>query len=385
MEQFFFQADMKCVSPFAVGSGMRGFTDKDVLTDASGVPFVPGASIAGSCRHYLETVGMDVSDVFGSVDNEDDSRIVFYEAFAKDGQYIKGFRDGVAIDKVYGTAIEGSRFDYEIVEVGSVFSFRMMLDIKTATEREIPNRIICGINSGEIRIGSKTSRGMGRVILENMRYCVITDISDLIDFSWDVMQTYQEMPIAEALQKTYTYDFDVKSFTYVSNKATLYCHEQDRVVAAEQLKNAHGESVIPGTSWAGVFRHRMYRILSEVGYAQKENLLNKLFGTQQNASAIVFEESVIRDDYLIDQTRNAIDRFTGGAGDKKLFTNRLSVGGVVTLTVHMKHYMLDEKERIMAEQLLEACVQDLMDGIIYVGGMGSVGGGRMTWHGEEQA
>ena len=299
---------------------------------------------------------------------------------------MKNLRDGVAIDPIYGTAIEGSRFDYEIIESGAVFSFRMMIDMKDDTDKEAIDRIVCGMNDGEIRIGSKTGRGMGRVKLCNMHCSIITDISDLLAFSWDTMQEkYEPISKGAKLYQTYTYDFDVAAFTYVANKATLYCHDENRVVVGEQLKNTHGESVIPGASWAGVFRHRMHRILSEIGYAQKDLFLEKVFGSTQRASSLVFEDSIIQKDHPIHQTRTAIDRFTGSAGDKKLFTHRLSVGGTVTLTIHIKKNGLSGDEQALLEQLLALCVQDIQDGLVSVGGQGSVGGGRMKRHGEEQA
>lgn len=386
IKQLFFKADLICESPFAIGNGYRNMTDKDVLTDAAGIPFIPGSSLAGVCRHYLENAGLQVADLFGDVDREEDSRIVFYEAFLTNGEGVKNLRDGVAIDPIYGTAIEGSRFDYEIIESGAVFSFRMMIDMKDDADKEAVDRIVCGMNDGEIRIGSKTARGMGRVKLSNMYCSIITDIYDLLDFSWDAMQEIYEPSYAGTkLYQTYTYDFDVAAFTYIANKATLYCHDENRVVVGEQLKNTHGESVIPGASWAGVFRHRMHRILSEIGYAQNEAFLEKVFGSMQKASCLVFEDSIIKEDHPIHQTRTAIDRFTGSAGDKKLFTHRLSVGGMVTLTVHVKKNCLKGDEQALLEQLLTLCVQDIHDGLVSVGGQGSIGGGRMKRHGEEQA
>jgi len=82
----FLRAVLTATSPLMVGSGENENTDKDVMTDANGKPYIPATALAGVCRHYFNNDG----EIFGfQSDNKDDngetikgqqSKIIFYDA-----------------------------------------------------------------------------------------------------------------------------------------------------------------------------------------------------------------------------------------------------------------------------------------------------------------
>lgn len=377
MNRLFLKATMVCVSPIAVGSGKSEYTDSDVLVDSEGRPFIPGTTIAGVCRHYLEDQGENVSDLFGSDRNENsDSKIIFYEAFPK-SETVIGQRDGVAINYDTETAKDGALFNYEIVGEGSKFDLRIELnDDENNNGKEYIKKIVNGFNNGFIRIGFKTNRGFGRVRLNQCKLAEITDINELINFSWDkVTEDFEANDDSDSKYETHSYNLTLKSFLMISDNSTL--EEKDgELINAAQLENTSGSPVIPGTVWSGIFRHYCYKVMLEVYKSQEtaKDKVNKIFGDTKNASKIIFDESVISDGAPMCITRNAIDRFTGGACYKKLFTNRPVFGGTTTLNVIIKNTLGPEMKNLVLN-LLDLFIEEIKAGFVNIGSMGSVGGG----------
>lgn len=381
MNRLFLKADMVCVSPIAVGNGKSEYTDSDVLVDSEGRPFIPGTTIAGVCRHYLEDQGENVSDLFGSDrDEKSDSKIIFYEAFPK-GETVIGQRDGVDINLDTETAEDGALFNYEIVGEGSKFDLRIELnDDENNNGKEYIKKIVNGFNNGFIRIGFKTNRGFGRVRLDKCNLAEITDINDLIDFSWDkVTEDFNVKDDSDNKYETRSYNLTLESFLMISDNYP-YNDKDGNSINATQLENTSGSPIIPGTVWSGIFRHYCYKVLLEI-YKNQEysqeivmNKIESIFGNTENASKIIFDESVISGGESKLVTRNAIDRFTGGACDKKLFTNRPVFGGTTMLNVIIKNTLSSELKNLVLN-LLELFIKEMNAGFVNIGSMGSVGGG----------
>lgn len=387
-KRLFVKADIVCKSPLAVGSGRSDFTDKDVLLDAAGRPFIPGATIAGVCRHYLGET-KEVISLFGNVDGKvsTDSRIIFYDA-KLDGDFVRSFRDGVSIDDD-GTAEDGGKFDFEVVDFkNSKSCFKLRIEVVDCSDedRNLVSRMLSGIVSGEIRFGHKTSRGYGLVELQNVAAHTAETVDDLLSFSWSG-SGFEPLTIERSNNSgSFSQRFDVSSFITVSFNATqIKKQDEDSYINSEALKNAANKPVIPGTSVAGVFRHHFKRILVESGCKtadDAEKWLGNLFGHTEKAAKIVFDEAVVNGAKCMLQTRNAIDRFTGGACYKKLFTNQLAFGGQLTLTVTLKKGLTEDDEKL-AVNLIDLTMSDLADGTVNLGGLGSVGGGILKKVGAE--
>ena len=380
MNRIFLKATMVCVSPIAVGSGKSEYTDSDVLVDSEGRPFIPGTTIAGVCRHYLENQGENVGELFGSdKDEKSDSKIIFYEAFPK-SETVIGQRDGVEINLDTETANDGALFNYEIVGEGSKFDLRIELnDDENNNGKEYIKKIVNGFNNGFIRIGFKTNRGFGRVRLDQCKLAEITDINELINFSWDkVTEDFEANDDSDSKYETRSYNLTLKSFLMISDNSTL--EEKDgKLINAAQLENTSEKPVIPGTVWSGIFRHYCYKVLLEIYKDQDHSQeiakkkAEEILGNTENTSKIIFDESVISGKPMC-ITRNAIDRFTGGVCYKKLFTNRPVFGGTTTLNVIIKNTLRSEMKNL-ALNLLDLFINEINDGFVNIGSMGSVGGG----------
>lgn len=379
VNRLFFKADIVCDSPIAVGCGESEYTDNDVLVGSDGLPFIPGTTLAGVCRHYLEGSGKDTDKLFGTVKNGknaiEESRIIFYEAF---NIRLKGIgqRDGVAINLESGTADDGALFNYEVVGEESRFGLRIEInDDQDSYGRAYIDEIVSGFNSGMIRIGFKSNRGFGKVHLENCMLDEVCNINDLIGFDWNKMSnTYDAKDVILNTNNRFSYKLKLKSFMMIADNSTLDTHD-NKLVNATQLTNLSKKPIIPGTTWCGIFRHYCNNVLTETDIdTDKAEFMSKVFGSTEQASKIIFDESVLEGGEMMCVTRNAIDRFTGGSCDKKLFTNRPVFGGTTELCVTISQTLSDDlTEKV--KNLLKLFVSEINDGFVNIGSMGSVGGG----------
>ena len=387
MNNMFFTGVLVCETPFAIGSGKSDYTDTDALFDCNGKPFIPGTTLAGVCRHYLDDCGYNTNDLFGYVSYKaetrngekvyprSESRITVYDGLLN-GDFKKSVRDGVEIND--GVVENGAKYDYEIIEAGCRFEFRFEIENYNDNDYSKVSAFINGLNNGIIRIGHKSNRGLGKFSVENLKAKNITSVKDLIDFEWSsVSEAFTLRETDNHIYNEYIYDFAIKAFVMIANNATLE-KKDGKLINSEALKNADNMAVVPGTAWAGVIRSYFRRILNDVGYANANNFLEKLFGSTEQSSKIIFNESVIEDAAFINRTRNAIDRFTGGAGDKKLFTDQLAFGGKVTLNFYLKKNELTDEELKLTENLIKLAVDAFNDGYLTIGGLGSVGGGVLS-------
>lgn len=46
----YYRIEFELTSPLAVGSGENNITDKDIVRDGRGIPYIPGSSLAGVYR-----------------------------------------------------------------------------------------------------------------------------------------------------------------------------------------------------------------------------------------------------------------------------------------------------------------------------------------------
>ena len=132
----------------------------------------------------------------------------------------------------------------------------------------------------------------------------------------------------------------------------------------EMLCNQSGTPVIPGTSWAGLFRH------SFKTQGVKDQQLEEIFGSIKKRSNISFSESIIEGGESKVVSRTAIDRFTGGAATGALYTERTHYGGTTYLTIS---YAGENITKYLA-----TTIADLNAGFIALGGLTSVGRGLFS-------
>ena len=388
MIKVYYKIEFELKSPLALSSGESEETDRDLMKDSRGIPYIPASSIAGVCRGAIaKNGGTDIEYYFGNAKSENsgdvNSRIVFYDAQMQDGvHYTVSVRDSVKLDK-YKVAEDGAKFDMEILESGVIFVTYLEQNLYEGDE-DICKKIIAHMLRGNVFFGGKTMRGygeIGSVKAKRVRF----DLDDKEDaLNWIEFDLYDnkqygdiEIERIDVAGSSIILELQQKGGISIRKYTTRAARDQSHPEPDyEQLTVADGKGtipVVPGTSWAGAFRHRM----TELGMSEDE--INKLFGEVgiSNGSDIVKSRSKIRfsetqlegaDEKTI--TRTAIDRFTGGAKDGALYTERTYYGGKGVLKISYPSDIKDDSKKYLA-----AAICDLHYGLLAVGGLTAVGRG----------
>lgn len=211
-----------------IGSGREGETMSDlgVVLDPGGQPVLPGSSLKGRLRSTCETLAhalelcacmlsrdasgvdcasdvgyyskvreeyreasrsgvqhrlqwidehtCDVCKLFGSPVRA--GRLRVSDGALKEWASVVQVRDGVVIDRDGQTAVDGLKYDYEVVPPGSRFDLCIDLEDPSDPDMALLGAALFEWHSGS-SIGGFTSRGLGRFRLEDIRLSG-ADLSD---------------------------------------------------------------------------------------------------------------------------------------------------------------------------------------------------------------
>ena len=203
-----------------IGSGKEGETMSDlgVVLDSNGNPVLPGSSLKGKLRSTCETLShalglsacmlnhaasgvscasdvnyyrsvrdnyqreyqkgvqprlkwidnntCDVCKLFGSPVQA--GRLWVSDGALKDWASIVQVRDGVVIDRDSQTAVDGLKYDYEVVPLSSRFGLCIDLENPTDEDMALLGVALFDWHAGS-SIGGFTSRGLGRFHLEDIK------------------------------------------------------------------------------------------------------------------------------------------------------------------------------------------------------------------------
>ncbi|WP_448947822.1 RAMP superfamily CRISPR-associated protein [Lachnoanaerobaculum sp.] len=425
-------------SPLCIGSGRNDITDQDILRDTRGIPYIPGSAVVGVLREACQGImdekawkyyfGYSPTNTGNKVKSEDgiiESRIIFYDATLvgdnkdKDGnpKYRISQRDGVALNE-YKSAKKQAKFDWEILEGDCKFQTFIEISEEQSdiNEKVKADEVLTNIakiwKEADIRFGSKTTRGYGKIcdveiIRRSFELVKNPDngIEDWLEFnlfddeSWEVGDSYEDMLKTLNEDKKWT----LKDNNRLSLKLRLEgglsirrysteCSDEESSPDQEQLttikfdKNGLEEvAVIPGTTWAGAIGHRMEELIDCSKVKKFERGKDDIqtyyyFGTVNSKvkekSLIYFSESKLTGGQFKKMSRNAIDRFLGSTAEGALFTEKIYIGGETTLDISFgdpyNTAVVYSDDFINA---LAASLTDLHEGYLAVGGATSVGRG----------
>lgn len=239
---------------FHIGSGKEGelATNMGVLIDQDGRPILPGSTLKGNFRSLAERLSAYLGLSACLLDNglsgdgcftglSDQERNPKYEVFKElktedaklkwlhkntcdicrlfgsplhashiffsDGVLINWsnalqIRDGVCIDRDSETARHGAKYDFEVVPAGAVFTITIELENPADKELALVGAVLTEWESG-FRIGGFTSRGLGRVRLEDktVRQVDYTDPDQLKPYLLKREMQEAETLLTESLKK----------------------------------------------------------------------------------------------------------------------------------------------------------------------------------------
>ena len=387
----YYKITFDLASPLALGSGDNDKTDKDLIKDAAGRPYIPASSVAGVVREYLiakdrekaiKYLGDVVIAKSDTSSKRIDGSIVFYDAVIDSPQPTISVRDSVALDE-FKTAISGAKFDMEVLEPGVSFTTFIEQDFTEDRNEDYGMEIADVFLNGHPVFGGKGTRGYGR--LNNIQICEKSfdlseknDIEKWLNFDifkeseWDKSNVADESGEIKEIKLS----LRLRGGISIRRYTTRVSSENEKEPDMEQLTLADNTPVIPGSSWAGAIAHRMREF--GIKTDKKGNIFGYVEGECKDAKAkskIVFNESQIKGGTFKTLSRNAIDRFTGGTVDGALFTERTYYGGTTDLVIGWRG-----KEPMPENECgaLAAALTDLHYGFLSVGGETSIGRGIFT-------
>ena len=389
-------------APLRVGTGIGDKTDSDVSKDSRGFPMVPGTSLTGVLRGLCQEENRD--KLFGAIRPAIcESKVLISDAVlspdSQDADFRVTRRDGVSLND-RGVSETGEKYDFEVVECRK--PYRALFELAdNASESDLAcfEHILRQIERNGVCLGARTTRGYGSMKAEIhkkvfalpeeldawLAFDPFTAEAKCFDSPWNPSPVEDGgdgiLRISAMLKAVGSYSVRVYTTGLPESK---YEPAPDMT----PLADLNGDPVVPGTAWAGSFRHHLHALALEAGVPELVRETDDLFGyvnveraSDENGeekkdkkprrSGILFHETVMRGSSHYTITRTAVDRFTAAPRNAALFTSRIAQGGEGELRIELP---ADTDERLL--RLLAATINDLHLGLLTFGGEGGVGRGR---------
>lgn len=411
---------IEAATPLAVGSGEKSImTDSLVATDANGLPYIPGTTIAGVLRHLI---GEERAKTFFGNPKKGEqtgSEIIFTEAklIGEDGKAIDGLKQIDTAKEFYqhylnlpirqhnsinehGTVRDTGKFDEQIVYKGSRFCFEIEM-VSDGSSTNYLNEVLNQMQSSQFRLGGGTTCGFGEVEVvkvqtrtldmknaeDRMSYaskssCLSSEWAEWKGNEYSVNKPEDEVTAYELrLQPD---DFFLFGSGYGDDDADM-TPVKETVLTWDEYGKFKGfeekQTLIPATSVKGALAHRV---------AFHYNKLNKYFVGNDNAKVLSENEAVRQLFGYADKEGNrkgcitlsdiflgkapeekvvphvAIDRFTGGTIPGALFNEKVSLGKGREVTLRLSLQKREYGEKVV--EALEQALSDICKGLLPLGG-----------------
>ncbi len=428
--------DWEAVTPIYISSGRSGLLrDSLVQKDYLGLPMIPGTALAGVIRHEMQRQGMQSDSMnawwgsSGSRDTEGQGSLIMVssaylignanrvcesqsEEVNQIAQLFENLpvRDHVRID-VRGTAEKGGKYDHEIVHKGC--RWRSEIEIRGEDMEQINTQwqaMVTAITSPLFRIGQGTRNGYGHIVVIacDEHDLIVTD-DQYINWSSSLNEQIPSGKLAttpkqDSEMKSYLLDLSSSTPTLFHFGAGYADAQVDAVPVTEHSINyiegriqlsKCAEVLIPGSSVKGALRHRtVYHMLkgqekfaeSTEDYVKLLTEVDALFGraSSDDAESSHIGSVIIDDVYCrglqAEKILNhvQIDRFTGGAKDGALYSEKVAVlppGESIQIRIQIAHMDKIPKEQLEA---FESAMTDITTGLLPLGGLVTRGHGIFT-------
>ncbi len=398
MLKHYYRLDFTQNAPLRIGTGFGSVSDSDVAKDNRGLPFIPGSSLAGVLRSAFDCAVANA--LFGEMKANGtvtESRILISDAtLPKNAEARISTRDGVGLND-RGTALKGAKYDFEVVETKAAYTAILELtDVRYAAAlAEVLSRwVVFGA-----QFGARTTRGYGSmsVSVRDRTFDLTKQFADWLDFdpflptAFDGIDAWKADDALTAPRDTLCIRATIRvrdSFSVRRNTSNLTDRDDRAAPDSVPTENMHGEPVVPGTAWAGAFRHHIRNTAKVLGKdAAFLHCIDACFGVDQGVkqrSRVLFSETAFSGCKKRDVTRNAIDRFTQAPRNTGLYTTRIAEGGEGELTI-----LLPARTEREVLALFAIALYDLDCGILTFGGERGVGRGvgaltALTINGEDR-
>lgn len=426
---------IEAATPIVVKSGEKNFlTDGVVLRDVNGMPYIPGTSIAGVVRHAWKDAGMDVKEIFGFQEekNGEGSKVIFTEARILDslGRVVDGLQpisDSLLLDYKQlpirqhvritekGVAADKGKFDEEIVYAGTRFCFEMEMLGEESDSGKF-DELLEVLQNRTFRLGSGTRKGFGDIKLvsvwkKNLNLQVADDMDLYLSKSSNLEESCHWFRDEDKMKCTANsngwtkYELLLTPENFFLFGSGYGDDEADMTPVKEKKVNwengigqlSEYSYLMPATSLKGAIAHRVAfhynRLQKKYADLLSENERESCVGKNNEAVRILFGSEgnekgegklrgnvILSDLYLSDNVQDklmnhvAIDRFTGGAIDGALFTEKVAYRKTAMPVIELWVNKLSDEVQVPFELTLD----DICKGMLPLGGGVNRGNGLFT-------
>lgn len=409
---------VEATTPLAVGSGEKSIlTDSLVAKDVNGLPYIPATSIAGVVRHLIGE--NTAKDFFGNPDKNSltGSKIIFTEAklLGKDGKPLDGLQTEINMGddyyshylnlpirqhaniNEYGSVRDKGKFDEQIVYKGSRFCFEIEM-LSDKSENEQFQQVLDKIQSSSFKLGSGTNCGFGELKVvscktkslnmdnaEDRDFYASKSSNLAVDWEGDEsrVERQKDNSVIEYTLSLHPDDFFLFGSGFGDDNADMTPVKEEILVWKGHIPSFSIQQVlIPATSVKGAIAHRTayhynkkkaYFVGDDHAKAGNENTaVRELFGYADDKGECRKGNVALSDVYIEQGTSEkvvphvAIDRFTGGAIDGALYSEKVTFGNNITVNMTLSCINEDYSECVLPA--LEESLKDICKGLLPLGG-----------------
>ena len=425
--RIFIKADLNLISPLQLGSGEDTLSDSDLLRDRNGHPMISATSLVGALQsyinqyvqvknekaekvlHYLFPNSFQAIAAYQSKEKQNkkpQSHLIVDNVHLKTKAYNTTVRDGVRIDSKSNTAEDHGKYDYELLEDGVTFDFKAEIILRGEMDIELVKDTIqllhqvLSSSDGQspFQVGALTSHGFGQLKLDESSWKVYDFTGKAKTQYFNFLQSPENRepsPLEEFTGKPQ--HFKIQKGASCTIDMTLRPTTPFKIGggtpetgADDASLRSNGQYILSAKSMKGAIRHHAYRIANTV-HDNPDDLINALFGSVEDnaiSKSRFWTSDAAFKEYgeVKEQTRVAIDRFTGGAMESALFQTE-PVWPTDKTTVKVQWKILQPKrsnDDKLAQKshgdaeigLLLLVARDLMTEFLAVGGEKAIGRGR---------
>ncbi|WP_314126483.1 RAMP superfamily CRISPR-associated protein [Segatella maculosa] len=415
-------------TPLAIGSGNKNIkTDSVVAKDVNGLPYIPGTTLAGLIRHALPEGKVQRQMGWQEKEGGEGSRLIITEAklLSADGTPIDGLssrqdtitrlcrelpiRQHVRINS-QGTAVEGGKFDEEIVPKGTRFCFECELLCEEKCD-DLMDKVIAILQTNDFRIGSGSRSGFGQIAVIKV-WRKLLDLRKPEELALYLQKSssltplwsgFEEVPTQVLSSNSYIrYQLHLQPTDFMFFGSGFGDERSDMTFVREPMIEWNGNQahilereqvvLIPAASVKGALAHRTayhynklegffadnqpIEELEDYGGKGKE-AVKILFGSEGNSEGKDKHRGrILFSDFIKERKKSSeakvlnhvkIDRFTGGAMDGALFSEEVLYASGESFDMELLLHKQEIKEGHVIPAF-EAALIDLCKGFLPLGG-----------------